>query len=107
MSNKKYSYAYLDIGEKSSPILRDSSIDTGRKETVYLFNLKRDKVLEYKRDIVEPKLRDLTDEEEYLVADLKKNYKKIRVNFMPRIASIIKPNETIIETPEVMVAALS
>lgn len=52
-------YGYLEAGAKSSPVVRDERLDTGNGKTLFLFNLARGQILEYTRDIVEPKLREL------------------------------------------------
>ncbi len=56
-------FGYLNAGKKGSLVVRDSTLDTGTSTTIYLFNQKKGKILEYRRDIVEPKLRPLTDKE--------------------------------------------
>ena len=50
-------YGYLEAGANSSPVIRDDGLNTGNPKTVYLFNLARGCILEYSREIVEPKLR--------------------------------------------------
>ena len=52
-------YGYLEAGEKSSPVVRDERLDTGNAKTLFLFNLARRQILEYTREIVESKLREL------------------------------------------------
>jgi hypothetical protein len=84
MSDKHYWYGYLEAGEKSSPVLLDNRLDTGSAETMYLFNLKRGAILEYKRTIIEPKLRELTADEQTLVKELKAAYIDVRSAFDPR-----------------------
>ena len=61
MAKKKQQlwFGYLEAGQRSSAVVRDGSIDTGRASTIYLYNLAKGKILEYQRDIVEPKLREL------------------------------------------------
>lgn len=91
MSDKNYWFGYMEAGEKSSPVLRDNRIDTGNPETLYLFNLKRNEILEYRRDIIEPKLRDLDDKEQPLSGELQSAYIDVRSRFTPRggkVASI-------------------
>ena len=70
MSKSSFWYGYLDAGDKSSAVLRDPKLDTGNKRTVFLFNLARNRILEYNREIVEPKLRQLDGGEKELVAAL-------------------------------------
>lgn len=84
MSDKYYWFGYMEAGEKSSPVLRDSRIDTGNPETLYLFNLKRNEILEYRRDIIEPKLRELNTEEQASCGELKTTYVEARSRFTPR-----------------------
>ena len=52
-------YGYLEAGDKSTPVIRDERLDTGNAKTLFLFNLARGQILEYTREIVEPKLREL------------------------------------------------
>lgn len=52
-------YGYLEAGDKSTPVIRDERLDTGNRKTMFLFNLARGQILEYTREIVEPKLREL------------------------------------------------
>ncbi|MGB5539223.1 MAG: hypothetical protein WBO37_03955 [Gammaproteobacteria bacterium] len=80
-------YGYLNAGARSSPVLRDARLDTGNPKTLYLFNLVRGEILEYAREIVEPKLRELKPAESGFVADLDSRYKKARRNFKGRPAS--------------------
>jgi hypothetical protein len=82
--NTKLWYGYLEAGEKSSHIAMDSTMDTGKPKTVYVFNLKRDQILEYSREIIEPKLRELHESEFDMLAELKKAFNKARKAFTPR-----------------------
>jgi len=85
MSKKsKIWYGYLDAGTKSSPVLLDPKLDTGDSKTFYLFNHKRNQILEYRKDLIEPKLRELNGKESDLIDQIKKDYNKIRTNFTPR-----------------------
>lgn len=77
-------FGYLEAGERSSPVVRDDTIGTGKASTVYLFNWTKGKILEYQRDIVEPKLRDLDDAEIGLVPELEMAFKSARSGFTPR-----------------------
>lgn len=56
-------YGYLEAGDKSTPVIRDERLDTGNSKTLFLFNLARGQILEYTREIVEPKLRELKPSE--------------------------------------------
>lgn len=84
MSDKHYWYGYLEAGEKSSPVLQDHRLDTGSADTMYLYNHKRGEILEYKRAIIEPKLRALTPQEQELCRTLKSAYTEARAEFTPR-----------------------
>ncbi len=82
----------LEAGKRSSPVARDESLDTGNPATVYLFNLAKGRVLEYRRDIVEPKLRELTEEESAIGKELKGAFESSRERFTPRAA--LRPART-------------
>lgn len=88
MSENHLWYGYLDAGEKSSPVLMDQRLSTANPNTVYVFNLKRNEIIEYRRDIVEPKLRDLDDQENTIIKELKSTYTKVRSGFVPRGARV-------------------
>ena len=81
-------YGYLNAGARSSPVLRDARLDTGNPKTLYLFNLVRGEILEYAREIVEKKLRELKPAESEFIAELDAGYKKARRNFKGRGSSI-------------------
>jgi len=84
MSNNTLWCGYLEAGERSSAVLMDDKLSTGDAATVYVFNLKRGEILEYKRAIVEPKLRELNEDENELANELKNAYRKVRNGFIPR-----------------------
>lgn len=92
-SNDTAWYGFMDAGTKSSAIVRDERLSTGNPGTVYLFNLNRNEILEYKREIVEPKLRELNEKEKKLLDDLKSAYNKARKGFVPRAAKIATAQE--------------
>lgn len=77
-------YGYLEAGEKSSPVLIDPKLDTGNSKTLYMYNLNSQRIIEYKREIAEPKLRGLKDPEKDMVKDLMKGYESARKEFTPR-----------------------
>lgn len=87
-SNDTTWYGFMDAGGKSSAVARDERLSTGNPGTLYLFNLNRNEILEYKREIVEPKLRELNEKEKKLLDDLKSAYNKARKGFVPRAAKI-------------------
>jgi hypothetical protein len=78
-------FGFLEAGEKGSPIILDRSLDVPGRSTIYLFNLKKDRFVEYRRDIVEPKLRELTADELGLIDELQKAYDLARPGFVPRV----------------------
>ena len=75
---------FLEAGNRSSPVLRDDSLDTGNPATIYLFNLMKDRILEYRKDIVEPRLRELAAEEVSLTLTLQEAFAQARAGFTPR-----------------------
>ena len=81
-------YGFLQAGDRSSPVIRDDRLDTGNRKTMYLFNLNRNTILEYSREVVEPKLRDLKPDESVTITELDAAYKKARRNFKDRGAGI-------------------
>ncbi|WP_127475624.1 hypothetical protein [Sulfurivermis fontis] len=89
MSDNTLWYGYLEAGERSSPVAMDSRLNTGDPTTVYVFNLQRGEILEYKRAIVEPKLRELKASEKELETELKNAYRKARNGFTPRGAKVV------------------
>jgi hypothetical protein len=93
MAKKKLWFGYLEAGERSSPVVRDTKLDTGRASTIYLFNLMKGRIIEYQRDIVELKLRDLTVEESVMVEELRRQYITARESFTPRSES--RPKMTV------------
>jgi hypothetical protein len=72
---------YLEAGDRSSAVLRDNRMETGNPKTIYLYNLARDEILQYSRDLVEPKLREFRDNESDIAEELKNAYTKARRTF--------------------------
>jgi len=105
MSKKsKIWYGYLEAGTKSSPVLLDPKLETGDSKTFYLYNHKKNQILEYRKDLIEPKLRELNGKEGNLVDQLKKEYNKIRTSFTPRktVGKVAaEPNTAPVKPPEV------
>lgn len=103
MSNHQIWYGFLEAGAKRTAVLRDPRLNTGNPQTVYLFNLARGKILEYSRNIVEPKLRELTSKENTIVAQLKAAFAEARRDFRPRAARVLNIPERsppMIEKPD-------
>jgi hypothetical protein len=82
--DKSLWYGYLKAGERSSPVLRDTGLDTGNPKTIYMFNLKRGEIIEYALEIVEKKLRELKSDESGYIGELDAGYKKARRDFKGR-----------------------
>ena len=81
MSKSDTWFGYLNAGEHSSAVVRDSSLESKNPKTIYLFNYARGKILEYSLEVVEPKLRDLQPDDVPL-PELKKAYKTARRAFL-------------------------
>jgi hypothetical protein len=79
-------YGHLEAGNRSSAVIRDERLDTGSRKTVFLFNLARGEILEYSRDVVEPKLRELKPSEAKTIKKLDAAYAEARRNFKDRRA---------------------
>lgn len=84
-------FGYLEAGKKGSPVVRDVTLGTGTPATFYLFNLNRGAILEYRRDIAEPKLRELTEKEQDTVDELRQAFEQARKGFVPREERKPKP----------------
>lgn len=78
-------FGFLDAGSKGSLVVRDHSIDTGAPSTIYLFNFAKGRILEYRRDIAESKLRELNDGEREKLKELRQAFNKARNGFTPRV----------------------
>lgn len=97
---KKMWFGFLEAGIKGSPVVRDANLDTGNPKTVYLFNFMKERILEYRRDIVEVKLRELAPEEQSLVPELRKAYSRVRETFEPRALPFRRPVRKVKPAPE-------
>ncbi|AOU97150.1 hypothetical protein BI364_03255 [Acidihalobacter yilgarnensis] len=83
MSENPIWCGYLEAGSKSTPVVLDQRLNTGKPDTIYLFNQTRNTFLEYKREIVDAKLREL-EEGETNVGALKAAFNEARKEFRPR-----------------------
>ena len=54
----------------------DRNLDTGELNTVFVYNHNKQEILKYVRELVEPKLRELSAQEKNLEASLKKGFKE-------------------------------
>lgn len=87
----------------------DPKLDTGDPNTLYIFNFNRNQIIEYKRDIIEPKLRVLSEQEAKTADEIKKAYTKARKEFTPRRATgkgAAAPATAATKPPEIMEANL-
>lgn len=84
MSTDRFWFGFLEAGDRSAAVLRDDKISTGNPDTFYLFNLSRREIIEYKRSVVEPKLRTLKPNEKPLEEELTAGYSLVRANFKPK-----------------------
>jgi hypothetical protein len=86
MSQEELWYGFLEAGDRSSPVAKDPKLTTGNPDTVYMYNLQRNEIIEYKRAIAEPKLRDLKPAESDQLKELKSAFAKALKEFTPRRA---------------------
>jgi hypothetical protein len=103
MSTNNLLCKYLEAGAKSSAVVLDPALATCNEQTLYLYNQQRNQIIEYKRDIVEAKLRDLSSEEAKMVEALQQAYDQARSTFTPRGAAILNIPETsppVVKTPK-------
>ena len=82
MSKNDIWIGYLQAGEKSSPVVRDTTLETNSKKTVYLYNYKKGVILEYAIEVVEPKLREIDDSEEIPQDEILNAFKAARKAFL-------------------------
>jgi hypothetical protein len=80
MSKNDIWYGILDAGEKTSPVVRDLTIQASNPNNVWLFNHSRNAFVEYSLAIVEPKLREL-GKGDLSKDDLDKAFKAARKTF--------------------------
>jgi hypothetical protein len=93
MSDNPFWYGYLEAGDKSAPVLRDRRLVTGNPKTLYLYNLKRSAIIEYSREVAEPKLRELKAHESDVIDALNSGYAEARAKFRPRSIGVGTPPE--------------
>ncbi|MBF0218036.1 MAG: hypothetical protein HQL49_00700 [Gammaproteobacteria bacterium] len=85
MNSKLLWCGYLEAGAKSTAVVRDEALSTGNPDTLYLFHQKRNQFVEFRRDIVEGKLRELNDDERASSSDLQSAYEAALAGFTPRV----------------------
>ena len=86
MTQEELWYGFLEAGDRSSPVARDPKLTTSNPETMYVYNLKRNEIIEYKRAIAEPKLRPLKASESDLLEELTAAFAAALKEFTPRRA---------------------
>ena len=82
--NRNLWYGFLEAGDKSSPVVIDIGLTTDNVDTVYVFNQNRNKILEYKREIIDSKLRELNTSETELIKVLTAAYEQVLETFLPK-----------------------
>lgn len=82
-------YGFLEAGEKSTAVVLDERLNTGNPKTLYLFNHARSEILEYSREIVKPKLRELDPKEAGLIGELRSAFSEVRQRFQPRVTRVL------------------
>jgi len=73
-------YGFLQAGAHSSPVVRDMTLETNNRKTLYLYNHARGRFLEYAREIVEAKLREL-ETGDIALKELDRAFKAARKSF--------------------------
>lgn len=94
MSDKQLQCKYLDAGAKSSLVVLDPNLSTGNNKTIYLYHQQRNQIIEYNREIVGAKLRDLNAAEAKGEGELLKGYEKARNAFSPRASALDIPERS-------------
>ena len=82
MSNNDIWYGFLEAGAKSSPVVRDLSLEEKGRKSVYLYNHVRGMFVEYALEVVEPKLRELQPGD-IALKELETAFKTARKTFNP------------------------
>lgn len=121
MSNasvKSIWYGILKTSKASTVVLRDDGLPEPLTGRVYLYNIDRDKIIEYVEEIVSTKLKELTaDEIKALGSDVEKKYKAARKLFLSENKSSgkvldLRPEELVAKpikekaTPEIVEEAV-
>ena len=74
MKKHKLWYGFLEAGSKSGPVVIDRNMETGDGNTIFIYNHNKGEILKYVRELVEPKLRELSVKEKQLEISLKKGF---------------------------------
>lgn len=100
MSKHKLWCGFLEAGNKSSPVVIDRNMDTGNQNTVFIYNHNKKEILKYMRELVEPKLRELTDQEKTLENSLKKGFKESLATIKFNVSKVLNIPEKITPSPK-------
>ncbi|WP_455217381.1 hypothetical protein [Kaarinaea lacus] len=103
MSKRKLWYGYLEAGKKSSPVIIDRNMDTGEKHTLFIYNHGKQEISKYVRELVEPKLRELTANEKELESAMKKGFTAAVKNMKHKVSKTF--DATAIATVAAVVAS--
>lgn len=97
MKNKHLWVGYLTMPNNGKTLVAsDARVETGKSKTVFLYNQERDKIVEYSRDIIEPKLQN-APAAEYDSKKIAAAYKKALRNKLPNLYRIIfSPNSGVL-----------
>lgn len=76
MSKSKLWYGFLEAGSKSGPVAIDHGMATGDGKTMFIYNHNKKEILKYVRELVEPKLRELTAQEKALENSMRKGFRE-------------------------------
>ena len=105
MRKAKLWYGVLEAGKKSCPVAIDRNLDTGEANTVFVYNHNKKEILKYVRELVEPKLRELSAKEKDLEASLKKGFTKALKTIKYKVVKPYKPPEKDTPPPQVITEA--
>lgn len=78
----KLRFAFLDAGPNSTVVVEDKELPIPSEGRIYLYNLKRDAIVEYAEGIVRAKLRPLEAAEQPLAKDASARYVKAAQQFL-------------------------
>lgn len=74
-ANTVFWFGYLETPNGKTMVVRNILVDAENKKSIFLYNTQRDALVEYSREIIEPKLL-AADEGEYDADELEKAYKR-------------------------------
>jgi len=98
MKNKHLWVGYLTLPDKKKTLVAsDKRVKTGKAKTIFLYNQARDQIIEYEREIIQPKLKN-APETDYDVAKMTASYKKALKKKLPNLYRVIFSSTTRIHT---------